>query len=528
METKTRTDGSNETAQSDDRGVVRSSDGLPAGFIGISNKFAMLSHLITRDLNNPTMHRPLGLFGRGFSKEDVHIYLGHPEKFEKELRRMVRYVYGMSAHFRRLIQYFVGLSDLSYIVEPYKTDPKTANIRTTNINYRKVLNVLSSMNIKTQLPKILTVCLREDVCYCTMWVTQDSITIQHLPSDYCAISSIEGNVLNVTFDFSYFDTRKALLANYPEEFRIKYDMYRKSVGSEGRIGDTSVGVLKWIELDAPTSFAIKCNADILNYALPPFAGILGDIFDIDKYKNLKLDKTELENYAMLAMKIPLTEDGSWGIDLAKAKDFFNNMDAVLPDEIGAVLTPMDIQKISFERSRADDADTVVEAEQNLFTAAGVSSLIFNNAKASANALLLSIKADQSITYGIVKSIEDAINRYIQAQFYGKHFKVNFLDCSPYNRKELGDAYLKAASYGLPTISMYAASQGLGQAELDGMSFLEGEVMGLQDMFKPLRSSAQMSSDDSKGVTDEGGAPEKDIGELTDSGEQDREDGDDWS
>lgn len=524
---KPRTDGSDAAALSEGRGAVRSSDGLPAGFIGISSKFAMLSHLITRDLNNPATRRHYGFFGRGFSKEDVHTYLGHPEKFEKELRRMVRYVYGMSAHFRRLIQYFVGLSDLSYIVEPYKTDPKTANIRTTNINYRKVLNVLSSMNIKTQLPKILTVCLREDVYYGTLWITQDSITIQQLPSDYCAISSIEGNVANVTFDFSYFDTRKALLANYPEEFRIKYEIYRKSVGGDGRVGDRGQSVLKWIELDAPTSFAIKCNADILNYALPPFAGILGDIFDIDKYKNLKLDKTELENYAMLAMKIPLTEDGSWGIDLIKAKDFFNNMDAVLPDEIGAVLTPMDIQKISFERSRADDADTVVEAEQNLFTAAGVSSLIFNNAKASANALLLSIKADQSITYGIVKSIEDAINRYIQAQFYGKHFKVNFLDCSPYNRKELGDAYLKAASYGLPTISMYAASQGLGQAELDGMSFLEGEVMGLQEMFKPLRSSAQMSSE-SNGVTDEGGAPVKDIGDLTDSGEQDREDGDDWS
>lgn len=161
----TKTDGTKTIAPTADRGMVRSSDGLPAGFIGISSKFALLSHLITRDLNNPRVRQSRGLFGRGFTKEDVHIYLSNPAKFEKELRRMVRYVYGMSAHFRRLIQYFVGLSDLSYIVEPYKIDPKTANIRTTNLNYRKVLNVLSSMNIKTQLPKILTVCLREDVYY---------------------------------------------------------------------------------------------------------------------------------------------------------------------------------------------------------------------------------------------------------------------------------------------------------------------------------------------------------------------------
>ena len=67
--------------------------------------------------------------------------------------------------------------------------------------------------------------------------------------------------------------------------------------------------------------------------------------------------------------------------------------------------------------------------------------------------------------------------------------------------------------------MYAASQGLGQAELDTMSFLETQVLGLQDLFRPLQNSSQMSSSDinNNGATDEGGAPHKDIGELTDSG-----------
>ena len=160
----------------------------------------------------------------------------------------------------------------------------------------------------------------------------------------------------------------------------------------------------------------------------------------------------------------------------------------------------------------------------MFTAAGVSSLLFNNPKASAGSLLLSIKADQTITFGIVKSIEAMVNRYIQSLQYGKNFKVTFLDCSRFNQKELGDAYLKAASYGLPTISMYAASQGLGQAELDAMSFLETNVMKLHDVFKPLLNSAQVSSSslDSEAPTDEGGAPQKDIGELTDAGEVSRE------
>ena len=124
----------------------------------------------------------------------------------------------------------------------------------------------------------------------------------------------------------------------------------------------------------------------------------------------------------------------------------------------------------------------------------------------------------------MKNIQDAINRFLQSQSYGKNFKVNFLDVSPYNRKEVGDAYLKAASYGLPTISAYAASQGIGQAELDSMSFLEGSVLNLQEMFKPIQSSSQLSSAslESNAATDEGGAPTKSIGEVSDSREANAE------
>lgn len=477
------------------------------GLFGISDRFAVLNRLITRDLNNNTNTPTFSLY----SKDDINTYLSNPYRYQKQLRQAVTYIYGASPHFRRLIKYFTGLSDLAYIVSPYKIDPKKANVKTVGSNYRKVLNLLSSMNIRTQLPKILTVCLREDTFYCTMWVSADSITIQQLPSDYCDIATIEGNVLNVTFDFSYFDSRQTLLDFYPQEFQTKYEIYRNN------------RTTKWIELDAPTSFAIKANNDILDYSIPPFAGILREVYDIEDYKQLRLTKEALENYALVAMKLGLNDDGSWQIDLDKAKEFWQNLDAVLPEEVGSVLTPLPLEKISFERSNTGETDAVAEAEQNLFTAAGVSSLLFNNEKASANALLLSIKADQAITFDIVKSIEDAINRFVQWQSYGKNFKVTFLDCSPYNRKELGDQYLKAAQYGLPTVSMYAASQGLGQAELDSMNYLENTVLGLKDVLEPLKSSSTRSADESDAATDEGGAPTKGVGEITESGEQNQED-----
>lgn len=114
-----------------------------------------------------------------------------------------------------------------------------------------------------------------------------------------------------------------------------------------------------------------------------------------------------------------------------------------------------------------------------------------------------------------------LNRFIHRHSYGKSFKVTFLDCSIFTRKEVGDAYLKAATYGMPTLSYYAASQGLSQDDLDGMNFLEDSVLKLKERLVPLRSSSTMSAS-SDGDGGDAGRPKKDIGDLGDEGEQTQE------
>jgi hypothetical protein len=225
----------------------------------------------------------------------------------------------------------------------------------------------------------------------------------------------------------------------------------------------------------------------------------------------------VENYAMLVMRVAI-DNGAWSMEEPKAHAFWENMNAVLPPEIGSILSPLPIDKITFDRNAVGDADTVAAAEQNLFTAAGVSSLLFNNEKASSNALLLSIKVDQAITYRIVQGIECAVNRYVQGHSFGKNFKATFLDVSPFNRREAGDQYLKACQFGIPMVSYYCASQGLPQADMDALNFLEQSLLRVNARFDPLRSSNTQSSD----VNDEGGRPPKDVGDLGDAGEQSRE------
>lgn len=363
-------------AEENDVGGAEKQPGGTADFsdtFRLPDKFATINRMILRDLKDRRRSRYYH-FDKAdmsdsmfkYTKKEIMRYLRDPWKFERDLRNAVRYLYGASTHFRRLIQYFSMLNDLAYVVSPIRLDTRTAKPEVVRRNYRKVLNLLGGMDLKNQLEKILIVCLREDVYYGTIWETADSTMIQQLPSDYCLISVIEDNVFNVSFDFTYFDLYPSDLPLFPEEFRIKYERYRKD------------GELRWQELDAPNSFAVKCNKDITNYAMPPFAGILRDVFDIEQYKDMQLDSVALQNYAMIVMTLGINDDGEWQMDLDKARDFYFNLDKVLPDQIGSVLTPMPVTKISFEKTHNSDKDSVTEAEQSLFTSAGVSSLLFNN------------------------------------------------------------------------------------------------------------------------------------------------------
>lgn len=238
-------------------------------------KFRAINQLILRDLNKRRTWSGESFYK--YTKDQVRKFIKDPEHSENELRDIVNYLYGASSHFRRLIQYFSMLSDLVYVVSPYRIDTATANAVTIKRNYNKVINLLASMDLKNQLEKILVVCLREDTFFGTIREGSESTIIQQLPSRYCKISVIEDNVFNVSFDFSYFDTYPDRLIYYPDEFEQKYVLYHGDYQRNLR-GDLK---LRWQELDSPNSFAVKCNKDMPLFSMPPFAGIIRELYDLE-------------------------------------------------------------------------------------------------------------------------------------------------------------------------------------------------------------------------------------------------------
>lgn len=462
-------------------------------------QFAALSKVVYRDLTktkrNPTFYK--------YTRDQIATFIKDPARNEKALRDAMVYIYNASPHFRRIIQYLAGLSLFQYIVEPHRLDPTTAKPDTVRKQWQRTVNLVSTMDIKAQFPDILTVCLREDTYYGTIWTAADSITLQQLPSDYCTISSIEGNVFNVSFDFSYFNVYSEYLDLYPPEFTTKYRAYQSNTTE-----------LRWQELDSPNSFAIKANSEVPSYSIPPFSGILEDIYNLQDYKALQMTKTELENIAMLIVKLGKNKEDNWEIDFDKAIEYVQQIAREVPEEVGVAFSPMQIDKISFDKAGQANDDRILRAEEAIYSSGGVPSNVFNSDSSSSQALQQAIRSDQSMTYGLVKKIEAALNRYLLYQSFSKNFRIKFLDTSRYNVDDCIDRYYKACTVGSSAISLYHAALDIDQNEMQGLLFLESDILGLSDKLVPLKTSHTQSG--------KGGRPEKDADELTDEGEKSKE------
>jgi hypothetical protein len=359
------------------------------------------------------------------TRKKIAEYLKDVQRNEKNIRSAMIQAYIVGSRLWRIIQYFVGLSDLTYVLAPYQIEAEKIKSGGFAAHLKKATDFLSAFGIPRTFREILTICLREDVYFGTIREIDGDVLIQRLPSDCCKITSIRGDTYNVSFDFNYFSGRnESKLDFYSDEMRTRYTAF-KNKGKEFR----------WQELDTPASFAIKCNSDIPDFAIPPFLGVLRDIFEIEDYQALKLEKAAIDNYALLVGEFGVDDSGNSNIDLNLLREFFGNLRDVVPPQIAAVAMPTPINKISFERPNGAEHDFVTEAEEHLYNSAGVSSLLFSNAKASSNALLLSIKADQAITHHLVESLGAMLNRYLHSKPFGKNVSVRFLDIGRYNRDE---------------------------------------------------------------------------------------------
>lgn len=470
--------------------------------------FAQLNKLIIKDINDTKAPTSLNT---KYSRDKIIKFLENPEQSQKELRKLSDFLYASSPHYKRLINYFAGMHTFAYTVTPYGLNVDKVNMNTFKIQYQKTLNTVENMNIKHEFKKILKTAFKHDVFYGYEHENAESYFIQKLNPDLCEISSIEDGVYNFRFDFQYFDRFKNQLNKYPEEFRIKYKVY-----------ETDKTNKRWQELDSSKTICIKVNEEV-DYPLLPFSNIFEAVYDIDEKKRANKISTKIDNYMILTQKIPMAETkdaepNRFLLDLDTASGFHARAAETLPDEVGLITSPMDIEAVKLERKNKD-VDYVAQAERSYYDAAGVSQLLFNGDKSTSTSLGKSVNVDEMMVFDVVLQMERWLNRKLKNLNKAYKFKVNILPVTNFNIKEKFDLYLQSAQNGFPTRQEVSAILEISPSEMISKLFLENEVLGLSKpgVMMPLASSHTQSGD-----TSNGGQPVKEDDSLSDAGLKTRE------
>lgn len=456
----------------------------------LTGVYANLSKIGIRNLESTSETNPTYT---KYTKDQLVTYLGNPASYEKQLRKMSKYLFNISNYYRRLIQYFANMSTFSYTISPYGLDrSKTVNANKFKKAYYSSVTAVELMNLPHEATKMFTIAFRDDVYYGYEWETNDSVAFQNLDADYCKISSIEDGVYNFAFDFSYFDSNQDKLPNYPPEFQTMYNTYK-----------TNTQLYKWQELDSTKSICIKVNEH--DYIpIPPFVSLFSALADIEDYRAISKNASETNNYKALAMEIPLGNKGEFLIDYNDAKEFYDMMTNVLPPNIGAILTPMKLTDWNFEKSGVNsDTNEVAKAEATFFTTAGVNKILFGGGEdPSATTLNLCTVNDQMIVFAVMRQLERWVNRKLKSVSSSYKFRINFLPVTHYNIAEMHERYLKDATYGMPTRTAALATAGYAGTDYENMTYLENEILGLSNGEMPLKSSNTQSGS----AGDEGGRP----------------------
>lgn len=446
-----------------------------------------------------------------YTKENIIKWLQSPANNEKNLRNASIYLYLFSMHYQRLINYYANLPTWAYVLSPLNFDKAKIEEKKKKDAFRKqylkVSHNLELLNIPETMRNILNVVLRDGVYYGIRWSDNSSSFIQKIDPDYCRITAISDGVFLYSVDMSKITGDK--LDFYPPVFK---EMARKY---------EATGVA-YQEVPADLSVCIKADPTIPDYSVPLFGSVMPSLYTIANTEALQETQDELNNYKMVYGKVPVDKDGQPIIPWDLVLKYYQNVSNALGDQVGLGIAPFDIETVDFESSGGvAEVDIISRSISNFWATAGTSGLLHGVSNNTAGVTKLAIKNDENYINGIIGQIERWFNRYLKTAFSGTiKFKIKFLPITIYNREEFIKMYKESVPFGIGK-SYYVAALGIPQSDIEGLSYLEDEVLDFKNNLTPLINSHNASSSDLGDGAQ--GRPSEDEEDLGDAGEATRDD-----
>lgn len=471
------------------------------------------ARLVTKELSTSKEGRAiLKKYKQSEIREIIENY--KQERNQIKLREISQLLLAKSPQYRRLVKHFADLVLFSYVIAPIK------NIRKLNKNkvlkqYEEVGELLKMMSLKHEMKKLLRVAYVEDVFYGYIHKDKNSFYIQKVDASIAKITSVEDGVFNWSIDMSTFQKQEGKLVYWAKEIQVKYREWKSLKEKNPKISD-------FVELDPRNTICIKVNEE-MDEIFPPFAGSFDAIFDIEGFKQLRKDKEELGNYAIVTQELPIRKDSEHNNDFVIDEDmmrYFHTLASdTVPENVGVITSPMKLETLKFDKDRVD-SDGVGKATRDFWEGNGTTQALFSSDGSTSAGLAFSIKTDEELAFDVSTQINRWINRYLRYQFNDLMFNVDILRVTSFNQKEQFDMLLMAGQNGIPVKNRISAIVGLEPIETMNMAYLENDLLKMHEEFVPLQTSHTQSGDDLANTPK--GQPKKEPSELSDEGVKSRD------
>ena len=414
--------------------------------------------------------------------------LSNPEILGQVLIDTSRYLVSVSSFYMRLMNYFAKMGLFNYIIDSYDIKNKSGTIPEKYFDdYTKVCSQFEKMNLKHEMQKIMPVLLSEDLFCGLIFENSSDFFILRMDSRICKIAQIQDGLFNFKINLSAIDATK--ISSFPRYLQQAYLDYKNGIQKD-----------VWYVPPAENQICFKFN-EAVPHTMPFLLMLVKDIFDLEIYKKLKLQKARVDNYKAIVIEIPIDNNTVDKPLLSEETiSVFAEMNkANMPDDVGLIHTAGKAEAVSF-KDNANSTNNLGDAIENLHDSAGVSNEMFNSGS-TATAVRLSNENDAAFIYSFYRQCERFLSRFIKLRKLNKpnyKFAIRIHDSTVFNRDAVANSFLKAAQNGLPYKIDYAISLGQTQSRMMGALMLENEVLALHEKFIPLKTSYTTSGEEISG------------------------------
>lgn len=444
-----------------------------------------------------------------YSKENVITYLQNIDNYEKELRGLSRYLFYRSQVYFRLIMYNATMFDLNarYVVPTY--DPTQDNDKEAILkSYYETLKTLELINPQHSLLPTLINNFIEDVFYGCCWIDETGIFILKIPPEYCKISG-----RYFTGDFSFYVD----MSNY-KKFEDVLEFLGEPLTTMYRAygGDSKK---KWQPMPDEYALCTKSRVESWETIVPIYSGLFIDLIGLLNLSDVQAVADEQQIYKLITATIPTlsgaTDPDQWAVNVDLAVDYYNKMVESLPDYVGAAITPIPLDTISFSDDQSTDTTKVQKATKEVLNTSGGAQILNSSTISGAEAFRSATKADTEFAISaLLGQIQGWVNRMLSYQV-SNPAKVKFFEVSAYTKDAFKESLQKDLQYDATKILAINSLNGMSELDTLSLAFLGNDILDLPNRFKVLTSANTVSNK-------EGGGQEVSDTQISDEGSETRD------